>query len=67
MWLTSVSSHRARSHVQNFEENMELLEGLKLWPAQSATAKLTRREPWRGGLGIIPQKILKNRRSLSRI
>ena len=54
---------RARSQVQNFEGVMELFGGAKIVTGlQPATAKLRRRERSRGG--VLPHKILKNRRSL---
>ena len=59
--------NRARSQVQNFDRATELFGGVKIVAGAVGHREAHKARTLAGVLGVLPQKILKNRRSLSRI
>ena len=57
------SIRRARSHVQNFEGAIELFGGAKVVAGAAGHREAPKARDLAEGLGVLPQKILKNRRS----
>ena len=61
--MTQMKSDRARSQVQNFDGAMELFGGAKIVAGAAGHREAPKARALSEGLAVLPQKILKNRRS----